>query len=475
MNTTLTIRCISKNGIKGLFSPLVQRGVKISAYNANYADVVIAGGGMVGTSLACALGCSTAFKNQSICLLEASPVTVKKEWTSVPFENRVSAITPGSKSFFKGIDVWNKISARRYHPFQHMHVWDSSSSGSISVDSKDVHEENVAYIIENSVIVESLLEATQESDNVQIKYETRINNVDFPVAEAGNSYTEDLVTVHLENGDKIQTKLLIGADGFNSFVRGSAQMQTCDYDYKQSAVVATLKISSKDTKNQTAWQRFLQNGPIALLPIDDNYSSLVWSTSKEHAKLLMNLSEDEFVESINNVIQSSHETNTLVDTIASYAKYLITTIQPGRYASNFLVSPPIVTELQDKSRGMFPLGLKHSTHYVKSRLALVGDAAHRIHPMAGQGVNLGFGDVKCLTQLLETAVDHGEDIGALETLLPYETERQRRVIPIISAINALNSLFSSTLTPVIIARGLGLQAADVMSPIKDRIVKYAMN
>jgi len=437
-----------------------------------YADVVIAGGGMVGTSLACALGNSEYMAGKEIRLLEASSNPGSKNWNELPYENRVSAITPGSKNFLEEIGVWSCIKSRRYNTFGNMKVWDGN--GSVSLNSDEMGFQNMAYMVENSVIVESCSEiAASLKNNVSIDYNAKISKTVIPsTKQTSSSLGESLVDVHLENGNLIKTKLLVGADGFNSFVRQQADLKTYDYDYKQSAVVGTLHVQSEG-ENSTAWQRYLTSGPVALLPMSNNVSSLVWSTGREEAKRLMKVSDEQFVDEVNQTY--ARESNLRSSSTQSINDLIFSIIKPGSNASSSLSIPPVVTSVEAGSRGMFPLMLKHAVQYVKSRTVLIGDAAHRIHPMAGQGVNLGFGDVKCLVKTIENSIICGKDFGSLENLLSYETERQRHVVSIIAAINTLNALFSSTLPPVVMARGLGMQITDALPMVKERIVMYAMS
>lgn len=436
------------------------------------ADVVIAGGGMVGTAMCCALANSKRFQERKIILLEAGNEPAPKDWRTAPFENRVSSVTPGSASFLDEIGVWEKIVSRRHHPYDDLHVWDAVGSGSIDLRSSDINEKCMAFMVENSVIIESLMEKVKEmSANVDVQFNAKIDNVFFPYHSDVSS--PNLVEVQLENGDIVTSKLLVGADGPNSFIRNKASISTTDYDYEQSAVVATLNIKY-NSSNNTAWQRFLSTGPIALLPLSNEVSSLVWSTSRQQAKELVQDSEEEFIAKVNNAISGKLSQNSILGATNDLLSSLVSTISPGQLAASYMNKPPIVTNVHSKSRGMFPLMLKHSEYYVKSRLALVGDSAHRIHPMAGLGVNLGFGDAQKLVEILESAVYNGEDYGSIETLLPYETDRQRHVLSVIAAINSLHKLFSTTMTPVVFARTLGLHATNAISPIKNLLIKSAM-
>jgi len=442
----------------------------ISSVNVTkFADIVISGGGMVGTAMACALGKLESFNDRKVILLETSKEAEKHDWSQKPYENRVSAITPGSSSFLRDIGVWDRVTRKRCNPFNSMQVWEGCGNGSISFDSSDIGSPYISHIVENNAIIESCGEQAKECKSVEMMYQTRLTNYTAPDSSA----SEKLVTLEASNGEKIATKLLVAADGFNSFIRTNSGIKTIDYDYGQSAVVATIKVKTP-LPNKTAWQRYLTSGPVALLPLSDEWSSLVWSTSKDKAKELMQLSDSEFVENLNEAFTKPNNSLIPVNALADLMKNVMSTIQPGKYASNVSHQVPMSIDILPKSRGMFPLGMKHSTYYVKSRIALIGDSAHRIHPMAGQGVNLGFGDVKSLVENIDKSCRLGRDLGALENLLPYETERQRHVLSIIGAINGLNMLFSTDAFPVVFARTLGLTMTDSVLNIKEQIIRHAM-
>jgi len=437
-----------------------------------YADVVIVGGGMVGTSLSCALAHSLKSANQRIVLLETTSEEPHKNWKSTPYENRVSSITPGSKSFLESIGVWEKVTSRRCNPYKDMYVWDGVSSGNIYLNSADVDHLNMAYMVENSVLIESCMERARELESIiEIKFNTKVKDIALP------GMSSSLASVKLQNGEVIRTKLVVGADGPNSFVRNNvAKIKTMDYDYKQFAVVATLGVNCRDNLNTTAWQRFLPTGPIALLPMSSDTSSLVWSTTKEKAQELLQETEEGFVEKINEALLGNRgfDRSSILGLAEDAMSTLASVLQPGFLSSRYISRPPLVESVQHQSRGMFPLVLKHSPQYVKTRLALIGDAAHRIHPMAGLGVNLGFGDAECLSRSIASSLHIGEDIGCLEELLPYETERQRHVMAVVGAITGLHNLFSTSTAPLVLLRTLGLHLTNNISPVKDQIIKYAV-
>ncbi|XP_069772164.1 ubiquinone biosynthesis monooxygenase COQ6, mitochondrial isoform X2 [Narcine bancroftii] len=429
-------------------------------------DVVISGGGMVGTAMACALAYEQNLSGKRILLLE---VGNKKTDEKLPelHSNRVSALTPGSAALLDRFGAWDHICNMRYKPFKRMQVWDECSDAMITFDKADLLED-MGFIVENDVILRALSMQLAAADRVHVLYRSRAVNYTWPVPDQLCN-SKPWVQVELADGSKVETKLLIGADGPNSMVRQSANIQNVQWKYDQSAVVATLHLA-EPTDNNVAWQRFLVTGPIAMLPLSDNLSSLVWSTSHQHASDLLSVDEETFVDAINSAFWSNENHSEFVATANSMFKRAFTYLMPSGMSVRQL--PPSVARIDPESRAMFPLGLGHATKYVGSRVALIGDAAHRVHPLAGQGVNLGFGDVACLSQNLSEAAFNGKDLGSLEHLNAFETERQSHNLPIMAAIDLLKKLYTTKSTPVVLLRSLGLQATNVLAPVKEQIMAF---
>jgi ubiquinone biosynthesis monooxygenase Coq6 len=272
-------------------------------------------------------------------------------------------------------------------------------------------------------------------------------------------------TIVLSNGKSISADLVIGADGYKSRVRQLMGSAYLNGNYDRIAIVATLKLIEQ-TENNIAWQRFLPTGgPIALLPLSSEYSSLVWSTTPENAKHLMSLPEEAFVDEVNSALWKEYPRSTLVQRSCE----LLTSIQ-GRKPR---LLPPSLSDVVPNSRATFPLGFGHSAYYVNRRVALIGDAAHRVHPLGGQGLNLGLGDVACLLKVLETSVSLGEHLGHLERLKHYETERQRHNVVVQSGIDFLHRLYSFEFSPVVAARSVGLSLVDSSERLKKAIAAQA--
>ncbi|KAG7466425.1 hypothetical protein MATL_G00164600 [Megalops atlanticus] len=431
-------------------------------------DIIISGGGMVGTAMACSLGMDPNLEGKKILLLEAGN---KKTMDKVPeaYGIRVSSINPGSATLLSGIGAWDHIVNMRCKPYQRMQVWDACSDALITFDKENLEDE-MAYIVENDVIVAALTKQLESlTDHVEVKYRTKVVKYTWPKSyQVADSIP--WVQVKLADGQTLQTRLLIGADGPNSMVRQEAGIPTVKWNYDQSAVVAVLHLS-EPTENNVAWQRFLPTGPIAMLPLSDTASSLVWSTSHQHAEELLQLDEESFVDAINSAFWSSDNHSELIETAGSLFRTALSFLMPSGTSTRQL--PPSVAGIGPKSRVMFPLGMGHASEYIRHRVALIGDAAHRVHPLAGQGANLGFGDVACLTQVLSQAAFNGQDLGAMQHLLEYETQRQRHNLPMMAAIDLMKRLYSTNAVPVVLLRTLGLQATNAVPPVKEQIMAFA--
>ncbi|CAG9532254.1 unnamed protein product [Cercopithifilaria johnstoni] len=216
--------------------------------------------------------------------------------------------------------------------------------------------------------------------------------------------------------------------------------------------------------NCVAWERFTPSGPVALLPLTENMSSVTWSTSTEHAKELLSLPPEEFVDELNEFLTTDIHQNSITNQFLSLTEQLLKRV--------FSVSEkpelafPTVISLYEGTRAGFPLAFGHSYSYVKPRAALIGDAAHRTHPLAGQGVNLGWSDVKILLCCLEQCVIDGGDLGSLTYLSDYDTQAQRRNVPVQVVCDWLNRLYSTHNTPLILIRSFGLNMVDRFTPLK---------
>ena len=283
------------------------------------------------------------------------------------------------------------------------------------------------------------------------------------------------VELRLKNGETISTSLLVGAEGFNSPVRNLCKMDWYTYLYKHHALVGTLGIECPEN-NHTAWQRFLKFGPIASLPLSQNASSLVLFADKDYLQELMSKPENEIVETLNDHwTNEDNEINERLDDILEMFSKICKTGFNAE-AENFKTGapkPPKIVSVDKSSLATFPVGFGHAVHYVKPNVALVGDAAHRIHPLAGQGANLSLSDCLLLFNKVEEALKCGETPGKVAILLEYERAAQRHNLPVQLFCDLIYRVYGSSAAPVVLARTLAAQAVHNLDFINELFVGKA--
>uniref|UniRef100_A0A1B6IYY0 Ubiquinone biosynthesis monooxygenase COQ6, mitochondrial n=1 Tax=Homalodisca liturata TaxID=320908 RepID=A0A1B6IYY0_9HEMI len=427
------------------------RHLSSAAHMKKNFDVIVSGGGMIGTALTCLLAQTPMFSDLNILLMEPSQ---PKQWTLSPsYSNRVSSINDSTKRLMESLGAWEHITNTRFKPVMNMKVWDCSGA--------KVEFENginpVAYIVENDILIDAVEKRLKAATNVTVMNGLRVEQYKLP------KELNEQVELQISDGSTITCSLLIGADGANSQVRKTMGVQYLSWAYGQTAVVATLQLA-EGSQNSTAWQRFLSTGPVALLPLTDDLCSLVWSTSSQEAKTLLKLPNDSFVDALNDALWREPVRSEAVNAVSSVARKLLGLVDSQNSTS--LPQPPNVAAVVEGSRAAFPLGFGHATSYVAPCVALVGDAAHKVHPLAGQGVNLGYGDVACLVEQLTRAAHLGRHIGNLSTLREYQRLRQRHNVPMMAAIDVMARVYSSQ-NPVLMAAGnIALQMANTVHPIK---------
>lgn len=385
-------------------------------------DIVIVGGGMVGATLACALADSSL----KIALIEAHEMNFN--WPEGSHDIRVSAVTHASQHIFENIDAWERMQQDGVAPYIQMHVWDATGQGEIHFDSVDVGQANLGHIIENRIIQKAVINRLQDFDHIDLLVPVKLNTLQFD---------DDGVMLTTESGLQIKARLLVGADGAHSWVRQQAGISLHTWAYHQTAVVCSVKTS--ESNQQACWQQFMPAGPLAFLPLADGQSSIVWSTTEERARALLAMDDIAF----------NHELQLAFG--SSLGRIEVTS-----------------------ARGAFPLRLRHAKQYVKAHLALVGDAAHTVHPLAGQGVNLGLLDAAVLAEEILKANHRHRNIGGMDTLRRYERRRKGDNIAMLAAMDGFKRLFSNDFGPLKLLRNAGLNLTDHMGPVKNRIIKQAM-
>lgn len=388
-----------------------------------YYDVVVVGGGMVGLTMACLLGDS----NLQVAVIDARmPSTT---WNKDEYELRVSAITPASQKIFQTINAWSAMQAERVSQFHKMHVWDAASDGEIDFDGAALGEQTLGYIIENRVMQKALFEQLKSYSNITFICPAKLIALEI---------TETHASLKLDNNQNLTTQLIIGADGAESKVRKLTDIEIDTQDYAHTALVATVR--TEKSHQETAWQRFLPTGPLAFLPLSDpNFCSIVWSTSQQQAEALQKMPEKEFCKNL---------------------------------AINFAYH---LGKIESASEcAIFPLRMRHVKNYVQPHLALIGDAAHTIHPLAGQGVNMGIADAQCLAEIILTAHEKKRSIGALHTLRRFERERKGENLKMFAAVDSLKKLFANETMSMQWLRGVGLNTTNKIDFLKNYLMRCAM-
>jgi 2-octaprenyl-6-methoxyphenol hydroxylase len=385
-------------------------------------DIVIVGGGMVGASLACALR-NTGLR---IAVIEAMPLRADTHQPS--YNERTVALAYGSRRIFEGMGVWSEIERLGASPIEHIHVSHRGHFGATRLDARQADLPALGYVVENRVLGEALLKVLAHAPNVTWFCPATLEDLHLDVQTC---------TAHVKQGDmqqQLTARLIIGADGANSAVRRVLGIAAERTDYEQVAVVAT--IASGLPHRQTAYERFTDSGPLALLPMRDNRCAMVWSARPEQAQTIMTWDDGEF----------------LVQLQDRFGDRL------GRFSL-------------PSARTKYPLARTLVPQNTQTRLVLIGNAAHTVHPVAGQGFNLCLRDVAALADVMADAIQAREDIGGNAVLARYAEWRKRDTDVVSGFTNGLIRVFSSELLPLVFARGFGLVAIDLAPAIKRRLVR----
>ncbi len=383
-------------------------------------DVMIVGGGMVGLSLACALGNSPL----QVGLVESSSQT--KTPPVAGFDVRVSALTLASEAMLKNIGAWEHIAHERLGVFREMQVWDAGSSGSVHFDGAQLGQPHLGYIAENCMLQVALERRIAALSNVHWYRPAAVEEITVKQAHA---------ELRLDS-TRLRARLVVAADGARSRVREGLGIPVHGKDYQQHAVVAVVQ--SERPHAETAWQKFLATGPLAVLPLPGNFSAIVWSTTPELAVELKELDEVQFCQHLDEALES-------------------------RFGGFSLVG----------ARGVFPLRRQHAQHYTEPRVALIGDAAHTVHPLAGQGANLGFLDAIALAEVLRDALVRKRDPGSLAVLRRYERWRKGHNHLVQRSMDGFHWLFVGGGKGRQLVRGLGLSMTDRVPLVKQEIMRFA--
>ncbi|MFT2111521.1 UbiH/UbiF/VisC/COQ6 family ubiquinone biosynthesis hydroxylase [Marinomonas sp. 2405UD68-3] len=393
---------------------------------ANTYDVAVIGAGMMGGVTASLL----AQNSLSVALIDPSSGKVKL--SSPPYyDTRVSALSTASQLLMERAGIWKTLPIERLLPYQSMKVWDGLGTSEIEFQSTDFGVMSLGCMVENAVLTDALMTQNTSFKNVDTFFGERVVEFDSQEKE---------VVITLSSGKKIRSALMIAADGANSFVRQEADFQCREWDYGHCAIISTIEIDR--SHENTAWQAFGEEGVLAFLPLPRvegrHFVSIVWSVSPEDAEQLCQLNETDFCQRL------------------SYA-----------LSGHFVVLAELSQRLS------IPLKQRHATEYVKNRIALVGDAAHTIHPLAGQGANIGFADVEVLVDIVSSAFKRQDDIGRLALLRRYQRARMLNNLQMAAGMESFKRTYT-TQNPIIVQiRNMGMNVVNGCFTFKRSVVSKA--
>ncbi len=397
------------------------------SFSAWEPDILVVGAGTAGLAITCALARAGFFVELFDGTERPSPFQMNDSIDS--WDLRVSALTPSSVGFLEELGAWNFIANSRMEFYSSMHVWDSNGTGRIDFSADEIGVASLGCIVENSLTQAALLASIKCCPNVKVNWQNRLS--DLRVLGQDRLLTFD-------GGRTVSAPLIIGADGTHSRVRELAGLRTRDWSYKQDAIVGTVAL---DTTHQSAcWQVFLPTGPLALLPLaNSKLAALVWSIDDPLCKEIIALSDERFIGFINESLERS--------------------------------APNVIAV---GSRASFPLRQCHAVDYVGDGLVLVADAAHNLHPLAGQGINLGLTDAKVLVEELIAAKSGGLPLTSSVPLKRYQRRRKTENLAMMIAMEGFKRGFASADLATVLARNLGLKLVNEQTWLKSWFMRQAL-
>ena len=396
-------------------------------------DLIVVGAGLVGAT--CALSLASGGNGElNIALIEAGPETAQVDLAN--FDPRVVALTPHSQALFQRLGVWQNMVSQRVSPYQDMYVWDAEGTGHISFNAQQVQQACLGHIVENSVALAAIMNAVEQHPAITIIRPARVKQLVLP------SDAQTQVLVILESGETVKGSLLVAADGANSKLRSLANLPTREWAYGQKAIVTSVQTAK--SHQRTAYQRFLSSGPLAFLPLQDDRgqgtsSSIVWSADEALADRMMALNDEEFCEALGAAFEYRLGAITHVD-----------------------------------KRFCIPLVQRHAIDYFAPGMALVGDAAHTLHPLAGQGVNLGLLDSEVLSSEILRAYQRSIPLGEPQILRRYQRQRKTGNLGMMAMMEGFKRLFASDELGVRYLRNAGMKRLDHWPLLKNTIIRQAM-
>lgn len=389
-------------------------------------DVVISGGGLSGCLTALSL-CDLKKPNGellSIAIIETNKVS---QGHSLSFDDRVLALSHGTAAYLEQLNVWSLLKDDA-QAIEKIHISDRGHYGKTRLEAKNHQVSALGYVVEMSLIGQALLKVLTTKENVTWFSSDSIADIHWQTSH---------VELELNSGQTLTAQLLLGCDGVNSPCREFAKIESSHSAYGQSALITN--VSTALAHNNIAYERFTDSGPIAMLPLSNNRCSLVWTLPPELAEQLKTLDDDAFKAELEK----------------AFGSYLGAITKVG-------------------VRAVYPLNLVQAKAQVFHRMALVGNASHTIHPIAGQGFNLGVRDVQQLAKLIVTAIIEGQDIGNFTLLNEYQQQRNKDQKQVIALTDSLVTLFSNQLPPLVVGRNIGLKVLNYLSPLKKALVNKTM-
>lgn len=403
-------------------------------------DLIIVGAGLVGATLAASIASHSSNQNVKIAVIDQGPAPVVSPLTIEPpeFDPRVVALTQDSIKLFESIGAWTAIESMRACPYRFMRVWDNEGTGEISFDASELSQSQLGVIVENRILLSAVLDVLAKLENITLLRGESVSELAAEQIIENNSKCFKKIT--MSNGQILHASLVIAADGAHSKIRELAGLQVRSWSYQQKAIVTTVK--TENSHQDTAWQIFLVTGPLAFLPLDHvskQYCSIVWSVDNSEADRLMALPDDEFK----------------VELACAFQNRL------G------------AIEHIDK-RFCFPLTQTHAVSYIAPQIVLVGDAAHTIHPLAGQGVNLGLLDAAALSTEITRASERYLSFSDESILRRYQRARKQNNLQFMALMESFKRLFGTKNLSVRWLRNTGIKKINQLTPVKKWLAKKAM-
>lgn len=422
-------------------------------------DIIISGAGPVGSSLACALSHSNLYDSseKKILILDhlkSDPLSSFKlenpmMLASLISDQRVITLTPGSLRFINSLGIDTLLEKKRITPIYKMQIWESENPTYFSLESESSDNPILAYTIEIKHLQAALLQKLQDLSKVDIKIPDSIEEIDFA--------DPSKVKVTLKSGETVYTKLLVGSDGAKSKVKSVSNISTYGWSYNQMGIVTTIQASNHG-EFPTAFQRYLPNGLIALLPLWEDYYSIVWTVNLEEYDFLMKQTDENFIKELNYVLTKPVNSSLPVFSMSE--------------SHETFQYPPLILKNCNK-RMAFPLNQLQSSRYIKNRVALLGDAAHNIHPMAGQGLNMGLGDSMWLANEILKNLKTGVDIGDIINLEDYEVKSKIMNYCMAGTMEFIKFGYGTNTWPINIFRNMGINVLNNVNFLKKNVMKAA--